>query len=31
MFNSIIGSKSVTYKTKIHSLELEHLNLLSKC
>ena len=23
MFNSIIGYKSVTYETKIHSLELE--------
>ena len=31
MFNSIIGYKVVTYKTEIHSCELEHLNLLSKC
>ena len=31
MFNSIIGYKGVTYKTEIHSFELKHLNLLSKC
>ena len=31
MFNSIIGCKSVTYETEIHSFEMEHLNLLSKC
>ena len=30
-FSSIIGYKGVTYKTEIHSCELEHLNLLSKC
>ena len=30
MHNSII-SKSVRYKTEIHSLVLEHLNFLSKC
>ena len=31
MVNSVIGYKVVTYKTEIHSFELEHLNLLSKC
>ena len=34
MLNSVIGYKVVTYKTEIHSFELEHLNhlnLLSKC
>ena len=31
MFNSITGYKGVTYKTEIHSFELEHLNLVSKC
>ena len=31
MFNSITGYKGVTYKTEIHSFELEHLNLVNKC
>ena len=30
-FSSIIGYKGVTYKTEIHSCELEHFNLQSKC